>query len=115
MYLAAGEHGAILGLVWGGVFGLFEGLMAGRPVVSALFLPSFSWTLYFFYRGAAAAVFLIVSRQMYFHLVVLLLVGGYAESVRRQRLKSRPRQRHPYQPDSRSAVRIPPEHWSLGE
>ena len=87
-YLAGGWYGAFQGVVWGFLMALWEGIMAGRPVISAVFLPYFSLTVYMFFRGAGAQVFHIVSRQLYFHVVVLLLGGFYLQWVWAQGLRS---------------------------
>jgi hypothetical protein len=80
MYLSQGRPGFWQGLVWGALLGSFEGLLAGRALASAVFLPTFTWILYIFYRGGGAAVFHSVSRQIYFHLFVLML-GSIAAHV----------------------------------
>ena len=72
VYLSQGRPGLWQGLVWGGLLGSFEGLLAGRALASAVFLPTFTWILYIFYRGGGAAVFHSASRQIYFHLFVLM-------------------------------------------
>ena len=90
VYLAGRWYGAFQGVVWGFIIALWEGMMAGRPAVSAIFLPYFTWTLYMFYRGAGAQVFHIVSRQLYFHVVVLLLGGLYLQWVLAHGLRGSP-------------------------
>lgn len=81
-YLAGGWYGAFQGAVWGFIMALWEGTMAGRPVISAVFLPYFTWTLYMFFRGAGAQVFHIVSRELYLHVVILLAGGLYLQWMR---------------------------------
>jgi hypothetical protein len=88
VYLAAGRMGFCLGLVWGAIFGLWEGAMAGRVLVTAVFLPCFVRTIYLFYRGAGALVFHIVSRQLYFHLMVLLLTVLFTQWTQRRNRSS---------------------------
>ncbi|HWQ57032.1 MAG TPA: hypothetical protein VN442_25320 [Bryobacteraceae bacterium] len=95
VYLAAGRLGFWQGLVWGGIFGLWEGAMAGRVIVSAVYLPCFARSLYLFYRGAGAHVFHIVSRQLYFHLVVLLLGGLYLHRAFQRRKRTHTVRRAP--------------------
>jgi hypothetical protein len=83
-YLAGQWYGAFQGVVWGFIMALWEGTMAGRPVISAVFLPYFTLTLYMFFRGAGANMFHIVSRHLYFHVVVLLVGGLYLRWVSTQ-------------------------------
>jgi hypothetical protein len=81
VYLAGAWYGAFLGLVWGFIIGLWEGAMAGRALLSAVFLPWFTWVLYMFFRGAAAATFHFASRYLYFHVLVLVVGGLYLQFV----------------------------------
>lgn len=84
-YLAGRWYGAFQGVAWGFILALWEGAMAGRPVISAVFLPYFTLTLYMFFRGAGANIFHIASRELYFHVVVLLLGGLYLQWVSNHR------------------------------
>ena len=89
VYLAAGWFGAFQGVIWGFVMALWEGVMCGRPIISAVFLPYFTLMLYMFYRGAGAQIVHIVSREIYFQITVLLVGGLYLHLVWNNR-KHRP-------------------------
>lgn len=75
-YMAFGNYGLLLAVLWAAVLRLWEWIMARNLLLFGMLLPFYSWHVYMLIRGATAGSTVPFSYSVYVVFIIAVALGG---------------------------------------